>query len=425
MKSFILTSALISFAIISLNSCKKEEPVPGGNATSCEVISSDIVTTTTLTNRVSDPNIADYCITEFISVKEGAGLIIEPGVVIEFSNGAGIEVGTYGSATANAGYIIADGIPADKITFTGASKTPGSWRGIAISPTNTDSRNELDNCIIEYAGGQELKSWNSGFGLKTAVGVGHTTANQTGLISITNCTIQNNDGKGYSCRRGSGLNNFFNNKFKNNAEEAVFMSANGFGKLDPLSTFTSNGFDGFYQSNLFTAIEQIADTIHTWRGYQGKYFLSVGVRLVYSTEELHIQQGTEVVMASGSLIHVRDGLFTAIGVGATGPQRVVFNAESTGVGTWKGIYLESTQDNKIINVDVYGGGSEINVGTNKANITVGYRFGKIGKGTITNCALRYSGGCGIYVRTTSPTQRGDLTESGNLYYGNVGGNVCN
>ena len=424
MKLIKLKSALI-LALIIITSCKKEEPVPGGNATSCEVISSDIITTTTLTNRVSDPNIADYCITEFISVREGAGLIIEPGVVIEFSDGAGIEIGTYGTSQANSGYIIADGISADKITFTGASKTPGSWRGIAISSTNSDSRNELDNCIIEYAGGQELKSGLLGFGLKTAVGVGFSSALQSGLISITNCIIRNNDGKGYSCRKGSGLNKFFNNKFENNTEEAVFMSVNGFGKLDPLSSFTGNGFDGFSQSTEFAVLEQIADTIHTWRGYQGKYSLSVGLRLVYNTAELHIQQGTELVVASGSLIHVREGLFTAIGVGATGQQRVVFKGETAGVGTWEGIYLESPQDNKVINADVSGGGSKIHTGTSAANITIGYRFGKIGKGTVTNCNLRYSAGCGLYVRTTSPTQRGDLTQSGNLYYGNVGSNICN
>lgn len=411
-----------------LLSCERVEPVPGGNATSCEIISNDITTTTTLTNRVSDPNIPDYCITSFIKVRNGAGLIIEPGVTIEFSNNAGIEVGTYGSAQANEGYIIADGIPADKITFTGAAKTPGAWRGIAISSTNADSRNKLDHCIIEYAGSEELKSGLVGFGYKCAIGVGFSSALEEGLINITNCTIRNTDGKGYVCRKGSGLGNFFNNKFEYNTEEAVFMSANGFNKLDPLSAFTGNGFNGFYQSTAFNAIEQLSDTIHHWRGFQGRFQLNQGVRLVHATTELHIEQGTELIMGADALIHAREGLFESTGVGATGAQRVYIRGENTGVGTWMGIYIESNEENRIINTDISGGGKEIffQYGCNgKGNIGVNYWAGDAGRVTVTNCNLRNSSGCGIYVETTSATQQGNLTQSGNAYYGNVGGNICN
>ena len=426
MKAYTVTTALILSALISLNSCKKEEPVPSGTALTCQTIDSDITTTTTLTNRATG---VDYCITEFISVRNGAGLIIEPGVTIEFANNAGIEIGTYGTSSINAGYIIADGIPLDKITFTGAAKTPGAWRGIAISSTNDDPRNKLDNCIIEYAGSQELKNGSLGFGYKCGIGVGHSSSNQTGLISITNCTIRNNDGQGYSCRRGSGLNVFVNNKFENNSEEAVFMSANGFRKLDPLSTFTGNGFNGFYQSTAITSIEELSDTaVHNWRGYNGMFFLSQGVELVSNSSELHIQQGTEVIMAADALIHARDGLFESIGVGTAGTERVNIHGETSGVGTWDGIYIESNLNNRIINTDISGGGKNIffQYGCNgRGNIGVNYWAGNTGKVTVTNCNLRNSGGCGIYVETTSSTQLGDLTESGNLYYGNVGNNICN
>jgi len=429
MKSITLKLAIISLVISGTTSCEKEEPIPGGNATSCQTISSDITTTTTLTNRVSDPNIADYCITNFISVKNGAGLIIEPGVVIEFSNNAGIEIGTYGTSQANAGYIIADGIPADKITFTGAAKTPGTWRGIAISSTNSDSRNKLDHCIIEYAGSQELKSGLVGFGYKTAIGVGFSSAQQSGLVNITNCIIRNNDGKGYTCRKGSGLGNFVNNKFENNTEEAVFMSANGFEKLDPLSTFTDNGFNGFYQSTAFNSIEQLSDTIsHYWRGFQGRFQLNQGVRLATASSELHIQQGTELIMGADALIHAQEGLFESAGVGASGSERVYIHGETPGVGTWDGIYIESGLNNRITNTDISGGGKDIffRYGCNgRGNIGVNYWAGNTGKVSVTNCNLRNSGGCGIYVETTSSTQQGDLTQSGNAYYGNVGNNICN
>ena len=61
----------------------------------------------------------------------------------------------------------------------------------------------------------------------------------------------------------------------------------------------------------------------------------------------------------------------------------------------------------------------------KANIGIFYWAGNAGKVTVTNCALRYSGGCGMYNETNSETQKGDLTQSDNGYYGNASDNICN
>jgi hypothetical protein len=419
------TKTLSFYVLISvlIFSCKKEEPIEPGTATTAEIIDSDITTTTTLTNRVTDSTQPDYCITNFISIINGAGLIIEPGVTIEFTSDAGISVGTF----TEAGYLIADGHFSNKITFTGKTKNAGFWRGIAISPTNTDSRNLIDNCIIEYAGSSMLSSTSAGFGYKSAIGVGSASSGSAGLVSIKNSTIRNNIGKGYSCKTNSGLNQFFNNEFINNSEEAMYMGAVGFSKVDLLTTFSRNGFDGIYQDAFHSSIETILDASnHTWVNANGPYFLSRGIRLNNVSASLSLDFGVELIMGSGTMINCRKGTFTAIGQVAT--NRITIRGETSGVSSWKGMLIESNSNNFIRNCDISEGGSAVflTAGCNgRANIGVYYWAGSAGKVTVRDCGLRYSGGCGIYNETATTTQHGDLTQSGNSYYSNVGNNICN
>ncbi|MGB1041595.1 MAG: hypothetical protein ACPGVD_12030 [Flavobacteriales bacterium] len=422
MKLIKLKSALL-LALIIITSCKKEDdPIPAGDGTAPEIISTDITSTRTLTNRVADSTIADYCITDFISIRNGAGLIIEPGVTIEFTSDAGISVGTY----TEAGYLDADGSFAQKITFTGKTKSPGFWRGISVAPTNRDVRNLIDNSIIEYAGSSVLNTTSAGFGYKSAIGVGASSGN-VGLISIKNSIIKNNAGKGYSCKMNSGLNQFFNNKFINNAEEAIFMGVNGFSKIDLVTTFSGNGFDGIYQDDYHSSIEPILDaSTHTWANKNGSYFLSRGIRLWNDSATLHLDFGVEIIMGVNKMIHCRKGTFTAIG--QLGVNRITIKGETSGVSSWKGIFIESNANNLIRNCDITEGGSQVfltNGCNGRANIGVFYWAGSAGKVTVRDCAFRYSGGCGIYNETFSTTQHGDLTQSGNSFYGNAGSNICN
>jgi hypothetical protein len=420
-KEKYLAFIILCFALV-LGGCQDDEPTEPGTATTAEIIDSDITTTTTLINRVADSTQADYCITDFIAIKNGAGLIIEPGVTIEFTSDAGISVGTF----TERGYLIAEGTSPQKITFTGKTKTPGFWRGIAVSPTNVDVRNLLDHCIIEYAGSQMLGSSSAGFGYKSAIGVGAASNGSVGIVSIKNSSIRNNNGKGYSCKGNSGLNQFFNNEFIDNSEQAIYMGATGFSKIDLLTTFSGNGFNGIYQDAIQSSIETILDeSTHTWVNTNGPYFLSRGIRINNVAAELNLGFGVEVIMGSGTMINSKKGTFSAIG--QLGANRVNIRGETSGLSSWKGIFIESNADNVIQNCDISEGGSEIflvNGCNGRANVGVYYWAGDAGKVTITGCAFRYSGGCGIYNETRSATQRGNLTQSGNSYYRNASDNIC-
>lgn len=92
----------------------------------------------------------DYCIKANITVT--SALTIEPGVIIEFDDNAGLYV--------DGGKIIAKGNAANLIVFTGKNKIKGAWRGIELSASD-EEENEFDFCEISYAGSsamfQELK----------------------------------------------------------------------------------------------------------------------------------------------------------------------------------------------------------------------------------------------------------------------------
>lgn len=258
MKKSILKFTTVLFLLGFLASCDREDdrdPIPS----SCQEITEDITQTRTLIDLNADPNVVDYCINSTISIKDGAGLIIEPGVVIEFGQNAGINIGT---GLSN-GYISAEGTNAKPIRFTGNVKSAGFWRGLYVYYTSNDIRNTLDYCIVEYAGSEELQSPAGGLGYKAAIGVGTSSAGPIGLISIKNSIIQNNVGKGYACRQ-VGLNEFENNTFSNNTEEAVYLDIEGFSKMDGNTIFDSNGFDGVRQAVIAGLKDKINDgQVHT------------------------------------------------------------------------------------------------------------------------------------------------------------------
>lgn len=78
-------------------------------------------------------------------VRDGT-LTIEPGVTVEFENGARMEIGSTDAST-----LIAIGTPSNPITFTGVIKAAGSWEHIDFHFTKSPL-NEISYATIEYAG---------------------------------------------------------------------------------------------------------------------------------------------------------------------------------------------------------------------------------------------------------------------------------
>jgi hypothetical protein len=86
-----------------------------------------------------------YIITSNTIVFEGAGLVIDPGVVIKFTDGTGMEF---------RGTLYAVGNKTDSITFTSNSDSPtiGIWKGLIFSGT-TDPLGVGDQATMDYCKG--------------------------------------------------------------------------------------------------------------------------------------------------------------------------------------------------------------------------------------------------------------------------------
>jgi len=166
---------------------------------------SGVIMTDTTWNASGSP----YNVTGSALVWNGSTLTVEPGVIVNFADGKYLWIG-------DSGKLIADGMPDDKITFTGISKTKGYWKGIVFGPMS-DEASMITNTIIEYGGGEWFSGQSSEQCFTTSSHVNivpSLTENQikTQGISlranimtccaaptITNSTIRNSAGGGILC----------------------------------------------------------------------------------------------------------------------------------------------------------------------------------------------------------------------------------
>ncbi|WP_207433526.1 PKD domain-containing protein [Sabulibacter ruber] len=105
-----------------------------------------------------------------------AGWRLTPGITIEVAEDQQFDIGD--------GYLHAVGTPEKKITFTGVSKTTGSWNGIMIYTRSASNR--MEHVQISYAGGADIIS-----GVKTSVVVSHG-----GSLTMKNSVISHSGGYG-------------------------------------------------------------------------------------------------------------------------------------------------------------------------------------------------------------------------------------
>ena len=155
--------------------------------------------------RISDSPVQ---IGELLTVNRGATLTLEPGVEVQFAASAGLVV---------EGRLMAKGTAVDSIRFTTlGEKKPGAWGGIYIRGTweepddmEKEARisgesSELDYCIIEYAGSDQVEVGSALEVTSAGPTISHSTVRfchsrsgtvRCGNISrpiIKNCVIESN-----------------------------------------------------------------------------------------------------------------------------------------------------------------------------------------------------------------------------------------
>jgi len=239
-----------------------------------------------------------------IEIDSGAVVTIEPGCIVYFIEGRRIRAG-YSSP----GGLVADGTPEQKIRFTSMmpDTTPGIWDGLTFS-ANCLSSSILDNCIIEFGGG-------NGYGDVYVDG---------GAVSITNCTIRRSATNGIFFGGEGNAPSFTGNMITANVAYPVAVSCNQLGRLGG-SSLTGNAKDTLIVRGTLVNTSARWDT------------LGVPLRI---TEMFQIAGGATLTIVPGSRLVFDKS--TGIKVGSTSAGTLVADGTSQ-----KPILFTSSQGNPL------------------------------------------------------------------------------
>jgi hypothetical protein len=377
--------------LLLINACRPEE-VPAD-----AVLSGSIDSDRTLEDRESDPSKPDYCVEGNLSVN--AILTVEPGVIICFKSGASMEVN-------DGAVIIAQGTASAPIRFTGETEIRGFWNGVLVE--SGDVRNVFEHVTIEFAGNEAVNNiWYD-----VAAGL---AVRDIGEMSIRNCTFRENEGYGLAVQDGGELRSFSSNAFEDNESAAMLLAAQHLAQLDAATkTVGGNGYEG---------VEVIASTLDlsgekTWPAFAdgGKYKIS---------GDLDVESGLKI--AAGATFEFEPGKRLLVGdqggyliAQGSASKPITFTGVVRSSPSWNGFIFYSGDARNLMEFCVveYGGNDPASPIWYNTAANVALR--DIARLTVRNSTIRNSGGCGLAAQ-----EAGDLTESGNTFSNNVGGNICN
>ncbi|MBD3275758.1 MAG: hypothetical protein GF372_10620 [Candidatus Marinimicrobia bacterium] len=287
-----------------------------------------ITSDTTLVNIFDDPSQPDYLIESDISVN--AVLTVEPGVVVHVNEGEIIEIGSSGA-------IIAKGTASDSIIFTSSNEAGDiHWGGLSIN--SSDSRNELSNVRVSYAGGAELNymTWQGDIFANIAI-------LEDAQLSINNSTISYSNSFGLHVETGGSINTFSSNNFNNNHDVALKMPVNQFGKMDTNTLLANNGKNAAqaYGSSISNGDNQEWEKLADGATYH--ITGDVGIH-----SELAIAAGAMIELSEGVMFQVdTDGVLI---VNGTETDSVIFTSDDIAGGRhWTGINILSNDARNLLN----------------------------------------------------------------------------
>jgi hypothetical protein len=314
------------------------------------IVNTDIQSDTTWTSPGSP-----YVVTNNIAVHAGATLTIRPGVVVRFDPQTGMDVN---------GRLIAEGTKTNRIQFTSADTTPGTWAGINLigdeAAPNLGSR--LRYATIEYGG-----RYYANLYLVYA------------RASVRDCTIRRSSADGIYGGYG-GVADVEDTNFSGNVQSAVRFED---GSVDPLLarlTAAGNGSNSIRLGAGTLAGEAI------WENCGLPYIIG-GTTYVDHDSVLQVKPGVTVRFDQDTAM-IALGRLLAIGTAA---QPILFTGTQPNRGWWSGISIIGTPDvanagSVLTHATVeYGGGYYGNLYVDEAQIAV------------SQCTIRESSADGIYL----------------------------
>ncbi len=231
----------------------------------------------------------DYIISCYTNI-EGS-LRIEPGVVIEFENHAGMRVDLDNKV------FEIRGTESEPVILTGTSKQKGYWRGIFLTEAHNPN-NLIEHTKIEYAGSQNLTSSSPIYEGSLALrGVSGTPPQ---ALTLNHVEISNGGSVGldfHGIRKNATVSTS-NLTITGNEDVPVKVSAEMAHIFDSSTTYSGNTNDFF---NITTSYYEIEDQTVSWKKLDVPYLID---GRVHGKKDGHltIEAGVEMQFKAGAYL---------------------------------------------------------------------------------------------------------------------------
>lgn len=312
----------LSVLTASLYSCDKKDKdnngpkkgTKGPTELACDFFQEDRVL-------VDDPDAdVDYLVK--CDMKVAGDIKVEPGVVIEFEQNAGIRVDDFNVDRSS---FRAVGSSSKPIILRGTKKQSGYWRGIVYD--SKSPINELNYVHIEDAGGVAYNKAKAG-----------VVVYAEAVLKMENSTISNSKEYGLDVTYHGSKITLNNNKFTGNKGPAI-INPDVMGALNASNDFTGN-------TNDYVVIESgsMSDEATTLKKLNVPYHVSNNSVYNYSggisaDNALTIEPGVVIEHDANVKWNIQEnGALKAVG---TASQPIIFTAINKVLNGWIGIYFNS------------------------------------------------------------------------------------
>ena len=357
-----------------------------GNNNDYLTVRSGTVKTDQTWNALSVPALVD----RYIEIASKKLLSIKAGARFEFVsngyiavNGVLKAIGTPEKTDKTTGKTI----PANPVTFSGATKASGQWQGIQFNnAVDEKNENELDNIIIEHAGG-----W----------AYGALYANGATKLKIRDSIIRDNKLYGFYFDNEVELNEFTNVTSTKNEKTAGRIGPKALSAIDGTSDFTGNIGNDYLTVGSGDIVSD-----QTWNALSVPVLVDRYIKIGGSAL-VTINSGARFAFVSNGYISVK-GAFKAMG---TATQPILFTGATKSKGFWQGLQFDNAVSNKNelahVTVEYAGGWAYGAVIADDATVL------NIHDSTIQNNNL-----FGLWISDTA-----NVTNTNNTFTNNTDGNV--
>lgn len=361
---------------------------PAGSFDACgepEEISGEVTEDRTLGGR----DCAVCRVTDWLNVRDGATLTIEPGTKLTFAQGAGLYIEGPGSLSAV-------GTCDAPILMTGDQPLPGTWNGIWFENSNR-AENELGYCIVEYGGSPDQ-------------GANLLLRKQT-RVEIHDCTFSHAEQANLWVVDYPTIPEFSRNVLTKSEGIVAHVWPTSLQYLSGSSTYSGNAKD--YIEVPSHNVD--SDFEGTWDGLDVPYRIRPNSTssVLWMDGDLTIENGATIEAEQDVGITI-SGSLSADGISNDQPDEILFTGVEKTPGYWRGLAFENTKSerNQLRYVTIeYAGGYPARFAAAAANLSA-IRESKIVTDTVT---LRKGAKHGLYLGPGV-----DVQLNGNQIEGNQG-----